>query len=70
MNASVRLISTIQTEYIMRKNTGPILLIIVGVLLLLANLGIMPLGQLKALFKQWWPLLLVIVGIIQLRHPR
>ncbi len=54
----------------MRKNTGPILLIVVGVLLLLSNLGILPLGQLKAMFKQWWPLLLVIVGIIQIRQTR
>lgn len=54
----------------MRKNTGPIILIIVGVLLLLSNLGILPLGQLKELFKQWWPLLLIIVGIIQIRQFR
>ncbi|GAB6190649.1 LiaI-LiaF-like domain-containing protein [Desulfocastanea catecholica] len=54
----------------MRKNTGPILLIILGILLLLSNLNILPLGQLKMLLKQWWPLLLVLVGIIQLRGSR
>lgn len=54
----------------MRKNTGPIILIILGLLLLLSNLNILPLGQLKILLKQWWPLLLVIVGIIQLRSSR
>ncbi len=53
-----------------RKNTGPILLIVIGVLLLLSNLGILPLGELKNLVKQWWPLLLIIVGIIQLRSSR
>lgn len=52
----------------MKKNTGPILLIIVGILLLLSNLNILPMGQLKMLLKQWWPLLLVIIGIIQLRR--
>ena len=51
----------------MKKNTGPILLIIVGLVLLLSNLNILPLGELKSLLRQWWPLLLVIIGIIQLR---
>ena len=54
----------------MKKNTGPILLIIIGILLLLSNLNILPLGQLKDIFKQWWPLLLVIIGIIQMRSSR
>ena len=52
----------------MKKNTGPILLIIVGVILLLSNLNILPLGDLKALLRQWWPLLLIIIGVIQLRR--
>lgn len=51
----------------MRKNLGPILLIIIGTLLLLSNLNVLPLGELKVLLRQWWPLLLVIIGIIQLR---
>ena len=42
----------------MKKNTGPILLIIVGLVLLLSNLNILPLGELKSLLRQWWPLLL------------
>lgn len=54
----------------MKKNTGPILLIIVGILLLLSNLDILPLGQIKTLFRQWWPLLLVVVGVLQLRSGR
>jgi hypothetical protein len=53
-----------------RKNIGPILLILVGVLLLLSNLNILPLGEIKALLKQWWPLLLIIAGILQLRSFR
>jgi len=51
----------------LKRNTGPILLIIIGVLLLLSNLNILPLGELRTLLKQWWPLLLIIIGIIQLR---
>jgi hypothetical protein len=51
----------------MKKNTGPILLIVVGLVLLLSNLNILPLGELKALLRQWWPLLLVVIGVIQLR---
>jgi hypothetical protein len=53
-----------------KKNTGPVLLIAAGVLLLLSNLNILPLGEIKALVRQWWPLLLIIVGIIQLRSSR
>jgi hypothetical protein len=51
----------------MKKNTGPILLIVVGLVLLLSNLNILPLGELKSLLRQWWPLLLVVIGVIQLR---
>jgi len=51
----------------MKKNTGPILLIVVGLVLLLSNLNILPLGELKSLLRQWWPLLLIIIGVIQLR---
>lgn len=51
----------------MRKNLGAILLIVIGTLLLLSNLNILPLGELKALFRQWWPLLLIVIGVIQLR---
>jgi hypothetical protein len=54
----------------MRKNIGPILLIIIGILLLLSNLNILPVGEVKMLLKQWWPLALVIIGIIQLRGSR
>ncbi len=51
----------------MLKQTGPILLIVIGVLLLLSNLNILPIGEMKALLKQWWPVLLIVIGIIQLR---
>lgn len=52
----------------MRASVGPILLIIVGALLLLSNLGLIHLGQLKSVLKQWWPALLIVIGILQLKR--
>lgn len=51
----------------MKKNIGPILLIVIGILLLLSNLNILHLGQIKALARQWWPVLLIVIGALQLR---
>lgn len=48
-----------------RKNIGPLLLIIVGILLLLSNLNILAIEELKTLLKQWWPLILIIIGVGQ-----
>ena len=50
----------------MRASIGPILLIVVGSLLLLSNLGLIHLGQLKAVLKEWWPALLIVIGLLQL----
>lgn len=52
----------------MRASVGPILLIVVGALLLLSNLGLVHLGQLKSVLKQWWPALLILIGILQLKR--
>lgn len=54
----------------MRASLGPILLIVVGVMLLLSNLGLVHLGQLKVILKQWWPALLIVIGLLQLRRSR
>lgn len=51
----------------MLRSVGPILLIVTGALLLLANLGLIHLGQVKEVLKQWWPALLILIGIFQLR---
>ena len=48
----------------MRSRTGALALIIVGTLFLLSNLGVIP--QLGPLLRQWWPLILIVVGIIML----
>ena len=48
----------------LRSRTGALVLIIVGVLFLLSNLGWIP--QLGPLLRQWWPLILIVVGIVML----
>jgi hypothetical protein len=47
-----------------RSRIGAIILIIVGTLFLLSNLGVIP--QLGPLLRQWWPLILIVVGIVML----
>ncbi len=51
----------------MRVNFGPVILILVGALLLLSNLDILPLGKVKDFAGTWWPLILIIIGALQLR---
>lgn len=46
---------------LVRSRTGAVILIIVGVLFLLSNLGWIP--QVGPLLRQWWPLILIIVGV-------
>ena len=50
----------------MRVTIGPLVLIAAGSLLLLSNLGLIPIGQIKELVKQWWPALLILAGVLQL----
>ena len=50
----------------MRGTFWPIVLIVVGSLLLLSNLGILPLGELKALLARWWPSILILIGVFSL----
>ena len=49
---------------LLRSRTGAIILIIVGTLFLLSNLGVVP--QLGPLLRQWWPLILIVIGVIML----
>ena len=48
----------------LRSRTGAIILIILGTLFLLSNLGVVP--QLGPLLRQWWPLILIVIGVIML----
>ena len=57
-------------ERTMRNSLGPVTLILLGVFLLLSNLDLLPVGKLKALAVTWWPLVLVVVGVIQLKKRR
>ena len=48
----------------LRSRAGAIVLIIVGTLFLLSNLGVVP--QLGPLLRQWWPLILIVIGVAML----
>mgnify|MGYP003487831373 CR=1 FL=1 len=47
----------------MRGTLWPVVLIVLGGLLLLSNLGILPLGELNAILAKWWPLILILIGL-------
>jgi len=47
-----------------RSRTGALVLIIVGTLFLISNLGWIP--QIGPLLRQWWPLILIVVGVLML----
>ncbi|HSW26827.1 MAG TPA: DUF5668 domain-containing protein [Burkholderiaceae bacterium] len=47
-----------------KPRTGAIILIVIGALFLLSNLGWLP--RLGPLFAQWWPLILIAVGVAML----
>jgi hypothetical protein len=48
------------------SRVGPYILIGLGVILLLSNLGWLP--HLGPLFAKWWPLILIIAGVAALRR--
>jgi hypothetical protein len=54
----------------MRLHIGAAVLILLGVILLLINLDIAPAAELKKLLAQWWPLLLIVVGVAAVMRPR
>jgi hypothetical protein len=47
-----------------RSRTGALILIIVGTLFLLSNLGWIP--RIGPILRQWWPLILIVVGVLML----
>jgi len=44
-----------------KSGFAPLVLIVIGVVFLLSNLGMLP--PLGPLFARWWPLILIAVGI-------
>ena len=53
-----------------RSRTGAFILILIGVIFLLINLGILPVAEVRALLAQWWPLILIAIGAWLLARPR
>lgn len=51
----------------MRSNIGPLLLIGIGTFFLLSNFGVLRLEAIKDLLATWWPLILIVVGAMQLQ---
>jgi len=47
-----------------KPRVGAVILIVLGALFLLSNLGWLP--RLGPLFAQWWPLILIVVGVTML----
>jgi hypothetical protein len=45
----------------LRSRTGAVVLIVIGVLFLLSNLGWIP--QLGPFLRQWWPVILIVIGV-------
>lgn len=53
-----------------RSHTGAYILILIGTVFLLVNLGVLPVAELRALLAQWWPLILIAIGVLLLARPR
>ena len=51
-----------------RSGFGALVLIVLGTLFLLVNLGVIP--RLGPLFATWWPLILIVVGVSLLLRRR
>lgn len=45
---------------------GPVVLILVGVVFLLANAHVLPWERMRFLFGRWWPVLIIVWGVIKL----
>lgn len=52
----------------MRHRIFPFMLIAVGGLFLLVNLGLLPREELRRFFATWWPLAPLVAGIVLLRR--
>lgn len=53
-------------QYRRRSMFGPVVLILIGVAFLLANMHIISAARLGWLFATWWPLLLIVLGLVRI----
>lgn len=53
----------------MRGNIGAMVLIVVGTLFLLSNLGLLTVS-IREIIRTWWPLVLIAVGLSLFFTPR
>ncbi|MEO8144777.1 MAG: DUF5668 domain-containing protein [Betaproteobacteria bacterium] len=53
-----------------RSRTGAFILILIGVIFLLINLGVLPIAEVRELLAKWWPLILILIGVWLLARPR
>ena len=53
-------------RYRQRSMSGPIVLVAVGVMLLLMNMHVLSWGRVGWLFATWWPVLLIILGVVRM----
>jgi hypothetical protein len=53
-----------------RSRTGAYILIAIGAIFLLVNLGVLPIRDLAHLLSTWWPLILIAVGVSMLLRAR
>jgi hypothetical protein len=54
----------------MRLAVAPIMLILLGIVLQLDNLNLLPAGEPERFFSRWWPLGLILIGVVQLKNSR
>ena len=47
-----------------RSRAGALILIFVGAVFLLINMGVLPVAELRQLLARWWPLILIIIGAL------
>ena len=52
-----------------RSRIGAIILIFIGAVFLLINLGVLPVAELRVLLAKWWPLILIAIGAWLLMRP-
>jgi DUF4097 and DUF4098 domain-containing protein YvlB len=53
-------------RYRSRSISGPIVLVAIGIAFLLGNMHVISPGQIAWMFATWWPLLLILLGVIRI----